>query len=263
MPASPGFNARWADLLELVDAVDETHVEVTLARTSMKPAVWLLGPVGPAHANADGWVSSSGQGRRPVGDGPYAWESTTEAATLLHSVATAGPGTSPKIKRIREVRFPNPASAIEGLIRGDVAMLEHVPPDRLVDLQKEPDRIKVGRYETPSVHRIALDGRTPALRNRNLRRALSLAINRRELLEEVVLRRPPDAVNCVSDGPFVKNSFVDAQGVDPFVYNPLLATALVVGAKKELGGNAIRLTLEYPPSPEARPSAPRSPRPMA
>ena len=257
LPASPGYHARWADLLERVEAVDEAHVEVKLARPSMKPTVWLLGPVGPAHAASDGWVSATGEGRRPVGDGPYRWESTSDAATLLHSAATEGSGGSPKIRRIREVRYPTTASAIEGLIRGDLAMLEHVPPDRLADLRKESATIKIGHFSTPSVHRIALDGRTAALRNRKLRRALSLAIDRRGLLEEVVLRRPPDDVNLVSDGPFVKGSFVDAQGVEPFAYNPLLAKGLALAARKELGGNPIRLTLEYPPTAEARAVCPK------
>ncbi len=120
-----------------------------------------------------------------------------------------------------------------------------------------PDLIKIGRFSTPSVHRIALDGRTPALRNRKLRRALSMAIDRRVLLEEVLLRHPPDEVNTVSDGPFVKGSFVDAIGVEPLEYKPLLAKGLVVAARKELGGNPIRLTLEYPSIAEARAVCPR------
>ena len=67
----------------------------------------------------------------------------------------------------------------------------------------------------------------------------------------MVLRRKPDDANLVSDGPFAKGSFVDAPGVEPFEYNPLLAKGLIHVAKKELGGNPIKLTLEYPPTPEA------------
>jgi peptide/nickel transport system substrate-binding protein len=217
----------------------------------MKPESWLLEPVGPAHSASDGWVSSLDQGRRPVGDGLYRWES----GGLLHSVA-GGLDGSPKIKRIREVRYPNPAASFEALVRGDVALIEHVPPDRLAELVKEPERFKVGRFATPSLHAIALDGRNPALRNRKLRRALSLAIDRKALLE-IVLRHPPDEVNAVADGPFLKGSFVDAPGVDPLDYNPLLAKGLANAVRKELGGNPIKLTLEYPGTPEARAACPR------
>ncbi len=247
-PASPGYNARWADLLDRVEATDEAHVEVRLTRSSMKPEDWLIAPVGPAHAAADGWVSSVGQGRRPVGDGPYRWESSADSVTLLHSVAT-GPD-APKVRRIREIRYPNPVSAFEALQRGDVSLLEHVPPDRLAEVAKDAG-LRLGRFSTPSVHRIALDGRTPALRNRKLRRALSMAIDRKMLLEDQVLHHPADEVNAVSDGPFAKGSFVDAADVEPLEYRPLLAKGLVAAARKEMGGSPIRLTLEYPPSPEA------------
>ncbi len=255
VPASPGYNARWADLLDRVEATQEDKLEVKLTRSTMKPESWFLEPVGPAHSSSDGWVSSLDQGRRPIGDGPYRWESSTDSTGLLHSVAS-GQGGSTGIKRIREVRFANPTASFEAFLRGEVALMEHVPPDRLADLRKDPG-LKVGRFSTPNVHRIALDGRTPALRNRKLRRALSRAIDRKALLEEVVLRHPPDEVNLVADGPFVKGSFVDAPGVEPFEYNPLLAKALVSAAKKEMGGNPIRLTFEYPSTPEARAVCPR------
>ena len=164
LSASPGYNARWADLLERVEVIDDTHLDVKLTRSSMKIESWLLGPVGPAHASADGWVSSLAQGRKPVGDGPYRWESSADSSTLLHSIAAEGTQGVPKIKRIRELRYPNPNVAIEALLRGDVALLEHIPAERVPDLLKLSETIKVGKFTTPSVHRIALDGRNPALR---------------------------------------------------------------------------------------------------
>ena len=154
------------------------------------------------------------------------------------------------IRRIREVRYPDAQAAFVALTRGEITLLDHVPPERLPEIAKHPG-LKGRRFASPSVHRIALDGRNPALRNRKLRRALSLAIDRRGLLEDVVLRRPLDEGNRVSDGPFVQGSFVDAPGVQPLDYNPLLARGLVGAARKDLGGEPIRLTLEYPSSPEA------------
>ena len=257
LPTSPGYNARWADLLDRVEAVAEDRLEVKLTRATMKPEAWLLDPVGPAHAASDGWVTSLDQGRRPVGDGLYRWASSTDSATMLHAAPPDGPGELSRIRRIREIRHANPASALEALIRGEIALVEHVAPDQLPVLRKEPELVKIGRFSTPSLHRIGLDGRHLALRNRKLRRALSMAIDRKVLLEEVVLRHPPDEVNLVSDGPFVKGSFVDAQGVEPFEYNPLLAKGLVAAAKKELGNNPIRLTFEHPPTPEARAVCPK------
>ena len=256
LPASPGYNARWADLLDRVEATQEDRIEIRLTRPTMKPETWLLDPVGPAHAAADGRVTSVENGRQPVGDGPYRWESSTPVGTLLHTSATPS-AAAPKIKRLREVRYPTPALAYDAFLRGEVAMLGHIPPERLADLVREPDLARIGRFATPSVHLIAFDGRNPMLRNRKLRRALSMAIDRRGLLEEVVLRHPPDDMNLVADGPFVRGSFVDATEVEPLEYNPLLAKALVAAARKEMGGNPIKLTLEYPSTSEARAACPK------
>ncbi len=256
LPASPGYNARWADLLDRIEAVEEDRVEIKLARPSMKPETWLLEPVGPAHAGSDGWVSSGVEGRRPVGDGPFRWAASDDVVTTLEAAAAGTPDNPARVRRLREVRYPNPPAAIEALVRGDVGLLDRVPPDRVAELRKAPE-VRVGSFATPGVHRIALDGRNPALRNRKLRRALSLAVDRRSLLEEVLLHRPPDERNRVADGPFVRGSYVDAPDVLPFEYNPLLARGLVVAARKELGGNPIRLTFEYPATPEARAVCPR------
>jgi peptide/nickel transport system substrate-binding protein len=257
LPTSPGYNARWADILERVEAVSPDRLEVKLTRATMKPESWFLDPVGPAHAASDGWITSLDQGRRPVGDGLYRWVSSTDPSTLLNAASADRLGNAPRIRRIRELRYANAASAFEALKTGEIALVEHVAPDQLPAFRKEPELLKIGRFSTPSVHRIALDGRNPVLRNRKLRRALSMAIDRRGLLEEVILRHPPDDVNLVADGPFVKGSFVDAQGVEPFEYNPLLSKALVAAAKRELGNNPIRLTLEYPSTPEAKAVCPK------
>ena len=256
VPASPGYSARWADLLDRVEATADDRVVIRLTRPTLKPETWLLDPIGPAHAAADGRVSSSDRGRRPVGDGPYRWDASTDGSIVLRAVDR--PGSDPiRVRRLREVKYADPTSAFAAFERGEVALMEHVAPDRVGELAKEPGRFRVGRFATPAVHLIALDGREPALRNRKLRRALSMAIDRRGLLEEVVLRHKPEGDDLVVDGPFVKGSFVDAPGVEPFVYNPLLAKGLVAAARKELGGNPIRLTLEHPSTPEARAACPK------
>ncbi len=248
----PSYSARWADLLDRVEPTDDETVELRLSRPTLRPEHWLLAPVGPAHGGGDGWVSTVGQGRRPVGDGPYRWAPSPPG--IAQYVAANADG--PKVRRIREVRYDSPASALAALVRGEATLLEEVAPDLLAEVGAI-EGIKVGRYTTPSLHRIAIDGRNDTLRNRNVRRALSLAIDRKTLLEETVLRRPPDAANAVADGPFLKGTHADASDVAPLPYDPWLAHALVAAARKELGGGIIKLTFEYPPTSVARAVCPK------
>lgn len=256
--ASPQYNARWADLLDRVETIDEHQLEVRLRRALLRPASWLLAPVGPAHGGWDGRVATTDKGRLLVGDGPYRFVSAAADRLELRAAEdrSGSPPAKARPRRIREIRFPSPQAAVGALVRGEVSLLEHVPPDQAATLARTPE-IKVGRLARPAVHLIALDGRNPLLRNRTLRRALSYAIDRRTLLEESLLKRPPDAANAVADGPFLKGDYANAAGIAPLAYDPLLARMLVAAAKKEVESRTIQLTLEYPAIAEARAIVPK------
>ncbi len=133
---------------------------------------------------------------------------SVKPAALPGSPAAEDPGPrakSAKIKRIREVALPKGESAVAALLRGEVTMIEHVPPDQAESLARNPG-IKVGRYTRPVIHVIALDGRNPALRSRSLRRALSFAIDRKGLLEDYMLKHPPSSSTPSPMGPFPRGA---------------------------------------------------------
>lgn len=257
-PHSPTYEARWADLLDRVQVRDESRIEVRLNHSPLKAGGWLLGPVGPAHAGIDGCVAISARERLLVTDGTYmALRSTADSLELRlrddagPSPSSSAPDTPPHVRRIREVRLSRGLAAVTALRRGEVALIDHVPPDQVESLAQTPD-IQVGQYTMPVIHAIALDGRNPALRNRALRRGLSNAIDRKGLLEETILKHPITEVDAPADGPFPRGSYADAPGVKPLGFNIMLAKMLVAAARKEMGGAAIKLTFEYPAIPECR-----------
>ena len=258
-PNSLKFQARWADLVDRVESSDDTRVEVRLTRPLIKLGSWFDWPVGPAHAGIDGRVATLDQQRLLVTDGPFRCVSSTDRAVELQlsTALSAGPtAPSAQVKRIREVRYGHARGLVGALTQGEVSLAAHVPADQVATLAANPE-IKIGRYTQPLVHLIALDGRNPSLRNRSLRRGLSYAIDRKTILEETVLRRPPDQGNAVTDGPFPRGSYADAPAVKPLEYNPGLALMLVAAARKELGGSAIELKFEYPAIPEAQAVVPK------
>ena len=257
-PHSPNYEARWADLLDRVDVRDDARVEVRLNHSPLKVASWLLGPVGPAHAGIDGRMAASAQERLLVSDGLYHCTLSTDDRTELRlrvdrpAAPPGGPeNVVPRIRRIREIRMNSGQAALTALRRGDVTMIDHVPPDEVNALGEAP-QIRIGRYTQPVVHLIAMDGRNPALRNRSLRRGLSYAVDRKTLLVESVLKHPPSEMDAPSDGPFPKGSYADAAAVKPLGFDLLLAKMLVAAARKELGGGPIKLKLEYPALSEVR-----------
>jgi peptide/nickel transport system substrate-binding protein len=264
-PNSPRYEARWADLLDRVQVPDEGRVELRLNRPPLKAGQWFLGPVGPAHAGIDGRVATSGSERLLVGNGPFACvaagESTIELALRSQQTGDSAPApdgsrAAPRPRRLREIRLPRPGAAVGALRRGEVTLIAHVPPDQVAALGSTPE-IQVGRYLQPVVHVIALDGRNAALRIRELRRALSYAVDRKTLLEEHLLKHPLTDLDRPADGAWPRGSYADAPGVKPLGFNPSLARMLVAAARKEIGGAQIRLKFEYPELPEARSIVPK------
>ncbi|MHB1559026.1 MAG: ABC transporter substrate-binding protein [Isosphaeraceae bacterium] len=252
-PHSPTYEARWADLLDRVE-VREERIEVRLNHTPLKVGGWLLAPVGPAHAGIDGCVALSAKQRLLVTDNAFRSFQSTPEMLELRTVDERSPGESeaaPRIRRVREVRLSTGLAAVQALRRGDVAMIDHVPPDQVASLAEAPD-VQVGRYTQPVLHVIAIDGRNPALRNRALRRGLSSAIDRKGLLEDFVLKHPLTDLDQPAAGPFPKGNYADAPNVKPLAFNILLAKMLVAAAKKDIGTRAIHLTFEYPAIPEVR-----------
>jgi peptide/nickel transport system substrate-binding protein len=249
-PHSPSYDARWADLVDRVEIRDETRLELRLNHAPLKAGGWLLGPVGPAHAGIDGRIALSAKERVLVTNGIYTcYRSDADGLELRSREGSSE--AAPRIRRVREIPMPRGLSAVTALRRGDVTLIDHVPPDQVASLAEAPE-IQVGQYNKPVVHLIALDGRNPVLRSRALRRGLSYAIDRKGLLEDVVLKHPVNEVDAPADGPFTKGSYADAPGVKPLGFNPALARMLVVAAQKDLGVRAITLTFEYPAIPECR-----------
>ena len=249
LPSNAGYDARWADLLDRVIPIGPRDLEVSLKRAPLDPAAWLLLPVGPAHAGRDGLVWTP-EGPEPIGSGAYTIDDLTPSTAQIGRVADSSEG-SPTIARIVERRYDAPADPVAVLLRGDVALLERVPPSRIADLE-EAAEIKLGRYRNPRMHWIAIDGRNPFLQNRSLRRALSVAIDRVELLRERVYRGTVAPETILSDGPFPVDLDANATDVEPIVFDPLLAKMLVRGAKREMTEDTIALTFAYPSTPEAR-----------
>ncbi len=193
------------------------------------------------------------KGRLPIGDGPFRWDSSAPGVDRYR--ANTSTSITPKIQRIREAKFPSSKAIVGALARGEISLVEHIPYTDIPEFETNQD-VKIGSYLTPSVHYLAVDGRTPNLRNRTLRRAISYAIDRKTILEENLLRRVADDVNSPADGPFNKESYANSPGVKPLDHELLLAKTHVVAAKKELETGVIRLTLEYPNTPEARLAVP-------
>jgi peptide/nickel transport system substrate-binding protein len=220
-------------------AATADSIELRL-RADVKPALAAASAEKPAAPEAGDHSAGGGPAGKP------------DAGLGAAKRARDGPTRNgAKIKRIREFRLPPGQSLIAAMRRGELSLIDHVPPDQVAALEGASD-IAVGRFAKPVVHVIAIDGRNLALRNRSVRRALSFAVDRKGLLEDFVLKHAVTDTDAVADGPFPKRSYADAPGVKPLEPNRWLAKMLVAAARRELKNVPIKLNLEYPAIPEVQ-----------
>ena len=160
------------------------------------------------HTNKGNAIAIISDGTRVlVSNGPYRLAESD--ASRLVAIATT-PDAS--IRRVRERRFARPDLALRALRSGEVAMLEGVPPWEVSVLKAERE-FRMGRDPVPRTHVLALDGRVPALRNRSLRRGMSYAIARQEILEEILLRHRPAPPDVPAEGVIVPGVQVSLDGL--------------------------------------------------
>ncbi len=103
-PNSPKFEARWDDLLDRVESIDDSRVEVRLKRPLFKLGAWFAGPVGPAHAGIDGRIATVEQRRQLVSDGPFRFLAESDHSVEL--IRTEGVGDGPAVQSPADPRGP-------------------------------------------------------------------------------------------------------------------------------------------------------------
>lgn len=155
------------------------------------------------------------------------------------------------IAEVVEVQYDTPQKAIQGLLRGQVDMLPQIPL-RDVDILSELSSFFVQKYQLPKTHLVQFNNQNKVLRSRALRRAMAACLDNQRLLEEFVLKSPPNGKGRLTSAPFPQTSYAYDTAVLPQDYDIELALALSIAARKELGGALPKLSLRAPPDPESR-----------
>ncbi len=168
--------------------------------------------------------------------------------------------------------FENEEAALTALSRGEVSVLDQVPPWQLGELRADP-RVAVGTYRLPTVHVLQPNYSKPLLASREFRRALCYGIDREAILRDLVLGGEERTGFRVLSGPLPAGlSITDPVGyaydqqLPPRPYEPRLASVLATVARAALAKKTDAaeskeedakvetrpLILAYPPDPVAR-----------
>jgi len=161
----------------------------------------------------------------PVGTGPFKFEEV-EAGEFIRLVSNddyfVGP---PAVASVTFVEVPEVSTRIAGLVSGEYDIAINLTPDQLPVLERYDD-IQFKSVSRENSHVVTFNTAHPMLQDRRLRQALSLGINRQELVDTIWA-----GTTTVAQGPQLTsfNEMFD-DGIPGFAYDPEKAKALLAEA---------------------------------
>ena len=225
-PGSEDFRADFAAAFHHVDILDGKEVSIEWRYPPVKPIAYLQIPL-------------SKFGLHIAEAAAYRVSPQQEHPSSVRFEAPKDEGfQGPQV--IVEQKFANDEAAMLALSRGEIEVLEDIPPWNYGQLGQIRG-VVVSAYRLPTVHVLLGNYETPIIRRREFRRALCYGIDRKRLLTEVlaggdsrpgfrVLSAPIPAGITIGDA----IGYGYKQQLQPHPYEPRLAAVLNATAKAAL-----------------------------
>lgn len=239
VPLGP-FRQDIRDAYVRVDMVGPDEIRVVLRRTHSFFLDHLTEyPILPRHVFLKNMYPKSRGSLRPVGTGPFRFESWSRRKQIDLTANRKYWGRVPGIERIRFLLTEDRAKALTLLKRGDIDILyemirEHYP-DQLTDRVKR--RFMEVKHDGFGFSYVIWNTRSKILADFRVRRALTMLMDRNRLVNEVL-----HGLGRVIEGPYPSLSETAAKKAPkPWPYDPITARNLLEKAGwRDRDGDKIR-----------------------
>ena len=182
------------------------------------------------------------QAKRPIGTGPFKFESYTEDQEVVLSAYEKYFEGSPVIKQLRVKLVPDNSTRESELRKGsaDLAINADFDPVTVESLQKAPG-IKVEMIDGTNVTHLGVNLQDPILKDRRVRQALAFAIDREAIIRDVLKGQARAAYSILP-----VSQWAYEPDVEKYLYNPDRAKQLLDEAgRKEINSQPrMKLTLK-------------------
>lgn len=179
IPNGRNFSPNWDE-----PVVEDTHTVVLRTKTpsyliEKYVASWLGKIVPKEYYQSLGPVAF---GNSPIGTGPYRFAEFIANDRVVLEANDDYWGDTPTAARITYQIVAEPATRVAGLISGEYDIITTLTPDDMALIDGYPDLETRGTL-IENVHMFTFNMNQPVLQSKELRRALSLAVNRPLLVE--------------------------------------------------------------------------------
>lgn len=218
--------------IERVEVLSPHRVRVTY-RKPFAPALWNFGAILPRHVLQGQDVNKAPFNRAPLGSGPYRFvEWKTDRHILLEANSDYWEG-APYVSRYLLRIIPDQSTAFLELLNGGVDALGAwaggaLTPEQYARQTGTPGfRRNFEKYRTSSLGYTYLGWNLnrPMFRDKRVRRALTLALDRRAIVDNVLY-----GLGEVATGPYPPASWAHNPDVEPLPYDPEAAKKLLAEA---------------------------------
>lgn len=184
-PASPGFGTaqQFLSTIASVEALDANTIRVVShvddPVLELRLTAWGSQIVNKKAFEAAGGFE--GYAQKPVGTGPFSVEKMSPDAVVLKAFPQYWAG-APDIETLKYVSSPELSSRIAGLASNDFDLIADVPADQFDAVTRDPDLEIVGGT-IASLRVVKFDTRNEVLKDKRIRLALSLAVDREAIVQ--------------------------------------------------------------------------------
>lgn len=243
-PGDPAYDARFADLVGALRLLGPEEFEVEFLRIPRQTeAILAFGRAGATRRTEAARQAFS-----------LFVETTRSENKVTYRRSAEGKAPAARVlAEVVEVAYPTYESAIQALDRGDVRMLTDVPAWDVPRLL-EDERYEVKRLAVPETHLVQFHPKSKPLQSSELRRALMRGSNAADLLRLVMGEGSEDSGRLVT-APYPSTHAGYDAVVRPRSMDLTLSMALVLAARKELGGEIPPLRFVVPTAAPGRDAA--------
>lgn len=164
----------------------------------------------------------------PVGNGPFVFDEYKPGDRWVFEANPAFPkelGGRPYLDRLVDRIIPDQGTLLSELLSGGIDVYMNAQPDQLPRIEADT-ALRVQTFRNREVAFIAWNSRRPQLRDRRVRRALTMALNRPEIIRAV--RKGYGSIATTTVGPY--HWAYDSAAVPPLPYDPDSARVLLTKA---------------------------------